>query len=99
MRRPWEVFSECQFEEHTPQIGCCRYYCLSVLYWLHVTNYNVLYVLFDSALSGSNYIDVWDLCLHAQTASPIISSQRFSDESRLEQTEKLFCNSARAAFA
>jgi hypothetical protein len=30
------------------------------------------------------------LCLHAQTASPIISSQRFSDESRREQAEKLF---------
>jgi hypothetical protein len=46
-----------------------------VFYWLQVTNYGVLYVLFDSAPSGSNYIDVWDLCLHAQTASPIISSQ------------------------
>ncbi len=42
-------------------------------YWLQVTNYGVLYVLFDSAPSGSNYIDVWDLSLHAQTASPIIS--------------------------
>jgi hypothetical protein len=61
-----------------------------VFYWLQVTNYGVLYVLFDSAPSGSNYIDVWDLCLHAQTASPIISSQRFSDESRREQAEKLF---------
>ena len=61
-----------------------------VFYWLQVTNYGVLYVFFDSAPSGSNYIDVWDLCLHAQTASPIISSQRFSDESRREQAEKLF---------
>jgi len=61
-----------------------------VFYWLQVTNYGVLYVLFDSAPSGSNYIDVWDLCLHAQTASPIISSQRFSDESWREQAEKLF---------
>jgi hypothetical protein len=52
-----------------------------VFYWLQVTNYGVLYVLFDSAPSGSNYIDVWDLCLHAQTASTIISSQPFSDES------------------
>jgi len=52
-----------------------------VFYWLQVTNYGVLYVLFDAAPSGSNYIDVWDLCLHAQTASPIISSQCFSDES------------------
>jgi len=61
-----------------------------VFYWLQVTNYGVLYVLFDSAPSGSNYIDVWDLCLHAQTASAIISSQCFSDESRREQAEKLF---------
>jgi len=61
-----------------------------VSYWLQVTNYGVLYVLFDSAPSGSNYIDVWDLCLHAQTASTIISSQPFSDESRRKQAEKLF---------
>jgi hypothetical protein len=60
-----------------------------VSYWLQVTNYCVLYVAFDPAPSGSNYINVWDLCLHAQTASPIISSQRFSDESRREQAEKL----------
>jgi len=44
-----------------------------VFYWLQVTNYGVLYVLLDSAPSGSNYIDVWDLFLNAQTASPIIS--------------------------
>jgi len=49
-----------------------------VFYWLQVTNYSVLYVLFDSAPSGSNYIDVWDWCLHAQTASTIISSQRLA---------------------
>ena len=61
-----------------------------VSYWLQVTNYGVLYVFFDSAPSGSNYIDVWDLCLHAQTASPIISLQRISGESRREQAEKLF---------
>jgi hypothetical protein len=61
-----------------------------VFYWLQVTNYGVLDVLFDSAPSGSNYIDVWDLCLHAQTAATIISSQPFSDESRREQAEKLF---------
>jgi hypothetical protein len=61
-----------------------------VFYWLQVTNYGVLYVLFDSAPSGSNYIDVWDLCLHAQTASTIISSQRISDEFRRKQAEKLF---------
>src|SRR6266403_4232457 len=30
-----------------------------VFYWLQVTNYGILYVLFDSAPSGSNYIDIW----------------------------------------
>jgi hypothetical protein len=48
-----------------------------VFYWLQVTNYGVRYVLFDSAPSGSNYIDVWDSCLHVQIASPIISQQQF----------------------
>jgi hypothetical protein len=33
-----------------------------VFYWLQVTNYGVLYVLFDSPPGGSNHIDVWDLC-------------------------------------
>jgi hypothetical protein len=61
-----------------------------VFYWLQVTNYGVLYVPFDSAPSGSNCIDVWDLCLHAQATSTIISSQCFSDESQREQAEKLF---------
>jgi len=41
-----------------------------VFYWLQVTNYGVLYFLFDSAPSGSNDIDVWDLSLHLQMASP-----------------------------
>src|SRR6266481_2404237 len=45
-----------------------------VFYRLQVTNYGVLYVLFDSAPSGSNYIDVWDLSLHAQTASQLFRS-------------------------
>jgi hypothetical protein len=44
-----------------------------VFYWPQVTNYGVLYVFFDSAPSGSNYIDVWDSCFHIQTLSPIIS--------------------------
>ena len=35
-----------------------------VFYWLQITNYGVLYVLFDSTPSGSNYIDVYDLWLH-----------------------------------
>jgi hypothetical protein len=42
-----------------------------VFCWSQVTNYGVLYVPFDSAPNGSNYIYVWDLCLHAQTASPL----------------------------
>ena len=33
-----------------------------VFYWLQVTNCDVL---FDSAPSRSNYINVWDLCIHA----------------------------------
>ncbi len=33
-----------------------------VFYWLQVANFDVL---FDSAPSRSNYIDVWDLCIHA----------------------------------
>src|SRR5437773_9050557 len=41
-----------------------------VFYWLEVTNYGVLYVLFDSAPSGSNHIDVWDLFFHVQMGSP-----------------------------
>jgi hypothetical protein len=42
-------------------------------YWRPDTTNGVLYVLFDSAPSGSNYIDVWDLSLHLQMASPITS--------------------------
>src|SRR5438876_8077615 len=38
-----------------------------VFYWLQVTNFDVL---FDSAPSRSNYIDVWDLCIHAPNGSP-----------------------------
>jgi hypothetical protein len=41
-----------------------------VFYWLQVTNYGVLYVFFDSPPGESNHIDVWDLCLHVQMASP-----------------------------
>ena len=41
-----------------------------VFYRLQVTNYRVLYVLFDSPPSGSNAVDVWDLCLHVQMDSP-----------------------------
>jgi hypothetical protein len=46
-----------------------------------VTDYGFLYVLFDSPPSGSNPIDVWDLCLHVQMASPkLFRSNGFSDE-------------------
>ena len=68
-----------------------------VSYWLQVTNYGVLYVLFDSAPSESNYIDVWDLCLHAQTASTIISSQPFSDESGESKPKSCLIACAKAA--
>jgi hypothetical protein len=48
-----------------------------VFFGVQVTNYGVLYVLFESAPNGLDYIDVWVLFLHAQTASPIISWKRF----------------------
>jgi hypothetical protein len=54
-----------------PVVGFARNTAtFDVFYWLQVTNYGVLYVLFDSPPSGSNHIDVWDLCLHVQMASP-----------------------------
>jgi len=37
---------------------------------LQITNNCFLYVLFDSAPSGPDCIDVWDLSLHRQMASP-----------------------------
>src|SRR5262249_44788098 len=49
-----------------------------IFYWLQVTNYGVLYVLFDSAPSGSNHIDVSDRFLHLQMGSPIILQQRLT---------------------
>ena len=42
-------------------------------YRLQVTNYGFPYVVFDAAPGGSNDIDVWDLSLHLQMASPITS--------------------------
>jgi hypothetical protein len=60
-----------------------------VFSWLQVTNYGVPYVLFDSAPNGSNYIDVWDLCLHAQTAPQLFRRNVFSDESQREQAKKI----------
>jgi hypothetical protein len=41
-----------------------------IFHRVQVTNYGVLYVVFDSAPSGSNHIDIWDLFLHLQIASP-----------------------------
>ena len=53
-----------------------------VFYRFQVTNYGLLYILFDSAPGGSDCVDVWDLCLHAQTAPQFILWQPFSDESQ-----------------
>jgi hypothetical protein len=67
-----------------PVVGFARSTAsFDVFYWLQVTNYGVLYVLFDSPPSESKHIDVWDLRLHVQMASPIATS------SRPEQAEKL----------
>lgn len=41
-----------------------------ILYRREVSDYGVLYVLFDSAPGGSNHIDVWDLFLHLRIVSP-----------------------------
>jgi hypothetical protein len=60
-----------------------------VFYRLQITNNCFLYVVFDSAPSGPDCIDIWDLSLHRQMASPKITSwRRFTDESRREQAEK-----------
>jgi hypothetical protein len=59
-----------------------------ISYWFQVTNYGVLYVLFDAAPSGSNHVDAWDLFLHSNCLPPIISSQGFSEERRREQAKK-----------
>src|SRR5947208_11597728 len=54
-----------------PMVGFARNTAtFDVFYWLQVTNYGVLYVLFNSPPSGSNPVDIWDLCLHVQMASP-----------------------------
>ena len=60
-----------------------------VFYWLQITNYGVLYVLFDSAPSGSNHIDVWDLHLHVQNGLPeLFRSNGFSGESAVGASRK-----------
>jgi hypothetical protein len=60
-----------------------------VFYRLQVTNYGVLYALFDSPPSGSNSVDVWDLCLHVQMASPnYFVATVLATSPRREQAEK-----------
>jgi len=55
---------------------------------LQVTNYGVLNVLLESTPNRLDYMDVWVLSIHVQTASAITSWQPFSDESGGEQAEK-----------
>jgi hypothetical protein len=60
-----------------------------VFYRLQVTNYGVFYVLFDSPPSGSNPIDIWDLCLHAQMAlTDYFVATVLATSPRREQAEK-----------
>ncbi len=60
-----------------------------IFYRLQVTNYGVLYILFDSPPSGSNPVDVWDLCLHVQMASPnYFVATVLATSPRQEQAEK-----------
>jgi hypothetical protein len=75
-----------------PVVGFARNTAtFDVFYWLQVANYGVLYVVFDSAPSGSNHIDVWDLCLHVQMASPnYFVATVLATSPRREQAEKLF---------
>ena len=40
-----------------------------IFHWVQVANYGLFYILFDSAPSGSNHIDVWDVSLHLQIVS------------------------------
>ena len=48
---------------------------------LEVTNYGLSNILFESAPNGSHDVDVWLLCVHAQTAFlQFVSWQRFSHE-------------------
>jgi hypothetical protein len=66
-----------------PVVGFARNTAsFDVFYWLQVTNYGVRYVLFDSPPSGSNHIDIWDLCLHFSSGLPqLFRSNGFSDKS------------------
>ena len=47
------------------------------LHWAQVANYGLFYILFESAPSGSNHIDVWDVFLHLQIASANYSVATF----------------------
>ena len=73
-----------------PMVGFARNTpAFDVFYWLQVTNYGVLYVLFDSPPSGSNPVDVWDLYLHVQMASPnYFVATVLPTSPRREQAEK-----------
>ena len=73
-----------------PMVGFARNTpTFDVFYRLQVTNYGVLYVLFDSPPSGSNPVDVWDLCLHVQMASPnYFVAPVLATSLRREQAEK-----------
>ena len=75
-----------------PVVGFARNTAtFDVFYRLQVTNYGVLYVLFDSPPGGSNHIDVWDLCLHVQMASPnYFVATVLATSPRREQAENLF---------
>lgn len=55
----------------------CPPAAFDIFHWLQVTNYGVLYVLFDSAPSGSNHIDIWDLFLHLRIASTELFRGKF----------------------
>jgi hypothetical protein len=73
-----------------PVVGFARNTAtFDVFYRLQVTNYGVLYVLFDSPPGGSNPVDVWDLCLHVQMASPnYFVATVLATSPRREQAEK-----------
>lgn len=62
----------------------------NVFYWLQVTNYGVLYVLFDPAPNGSNHIDIWDVCLHAQTAPELFRSNVLATSPGGSKPKKVF---------
>jgi hypothetical protein len=60
-----------------------------VFYRIQVTNYRFLYVLFESTPNRLDYMDVWVLSIHVQTASRLLRGNVLSNEFRAEQAEKL----------